>query len=202
MSARLVALLIGVLALASLRGQYDVIQGSMADRLWGMLGYFTVLTNLIVAAAMLAVARKWQMSAPFAAGLVVSIVVVAVTYHVLLAGLRVLTGPAWWADQGLHTAVPLAVCGWWLAFANKDIGWRDLPKWLIWPTVYGVYAVVRGNLTGFWAYPFVDVTKLGAIRVAFNSVAMIAAFAVLGAGLIGVARLVRMRGSARLQEPG
>lgn len=196
MLSRFIALLVGVLALAALRAQFDallepVAQQAVGQKLWFMAGYFTVLTNLLVAGAMLAVAGGWKISGSLAAGLVVAIVMVGLIYHLVLARLWAPQGLAWWANQGLHTAVPVAFCGWWLAFANKDVGWRDLPKWLIWPAVYGLYAVVRGNLTGFWPYPFVDVSVLGGVQVTVNTAGLLAAFAVLGAGVIGVARWVR-----------
>ena len=191
MLSRGIALLIGVLALASLRAQFDAMVVPEGQRLWLMAGYFTVLTNLIAAGAMFAVARGWKMPAWFAAGLVVAIVMVGLIYHLILAGLWAPQGLAWWADQGLHTGVPIAVAGWWVAFARKDVGWRDVPKWLVWPAVYGIYAVVRGSLTGFWAYPFVDVSVLGWGQVAVNILGLLVAFAALGAGVIGVARLVR-----------
>ncbi len=191
MLSRIVALLIGVLALAALRGQYDVIQEPPDQKLWLMAGYFTVLTNLLVGASMLAVAWRWSMPARVAAGLLIAIVMVGLMYHLVLAALWQPQGLAWWADQGLHTFVPLAFAGWWLAFADKQIGWRDLPLWLIWPLGYGVYAIIRGAMTGFWPYPFVNVDALGLAQVAVNLAGLLAMFAVLGAGLIGVTRLVR-----------
>ena len=194
MLSRLIALLIGVLALASLRAQFDAMQVPTDQRLWLMAGYFTVLTNLIVAVAMFAVARGWQMPARVAAGLVVAIVMVGLIYHLILARLWAPQGLAWWANQGLHTAVPLTMAGWWLAFAAKDVGWRDVPAWLIWPAVYGVYAVVRGALTGFWAYPFVDADALGWGQVAVNIAGLLVAFAVLGAGVLGGSRWLSKAG--------
>ena len=198
MLARFSALLIGTLALASLRAQYDALPEPMAlwpvaQKVWLMAGYFTVLTNLGVAGLMFAVARRWRMGASVAAGLVVSIVMVGSIYHLLLASLLNPQGLAWWANEGLHTAVPVAVCVWWLAFADKAVGWRDLPLWLIWPAVYCAALLVRGYATGFWPYPFLDGDALGALPLMLNIVGLLAAFAALGAGLVGVARFLRQR---------
>lgn len=196
MLSRFVTLLIGTLALAALRGQFDALAEPLASqpvgvKLWQMAGYFTILTNLAVVGLMFGVARGWRMPDGVAGGMVVSIAMVAIIYHLVLAHLRSLEGAAWWADQGLHTAVPLAVCLWWLVFAGKAVGWRDLPKWLIWPLVYGVYAMVRGAVTGFWPYPFVDADALGYAQVSLNIVGLVVAFSALGAALIGGTRLVR-----------
>ncbi|MGV8988222.1 MAG: Pr6Pr family membrane protein [Cypionkella sp.] len=192
MLSRFTALLIATLALASLRGQFDAMEPApVADKLWVMAGYFTILTNLLVAAMMFAVARRWKMSGVVAAGMVVSVALVGLVYHLVLARLWNPEGAAWWADQGLHTAVPLAVMGWWVAFAPKDIAGRDLPKWLIWPVIYCVYALGRGYATGFWPYPFLNADALGLGVLALNIVGLLAVLAALGAGVIGVARLLR-----------
>ncbi len=192
MLPRLLALVLGALALAALRTQFDVMPpADLGAKLWRLAGFFTILTNVLVAGHMLAIAQGWRISASRAAGLVVSIVMVGLVYHAVLARLWSPQGPAWWADQGLHTAVPLATALWWLAFAPKDVVWRDLPVWLIWPLAYCVYAVTRGLATGFWPYPFLDIDTLGPGLVAVNIAALVLAFAALGAGLVLLARRIR-----------
>lgn len=193
MASRVLAFLIGVLGLAALRAQYDALPPPLSDaalpwQLWGMAGYFTVLTNLLVTAHMLAVARGWRIGASRSAGLLVSIVMVGIVYHALLARLWAPTGLAWWADQGLHTAMPLATLLWWLVFAPKAVTLRDLPYWLIWPAAYCVYALIRGHLTGFWPYPFLNIDQLGLIAVTLNIAGMMAAFAALGLLVVFYAR--------------
>lgn len=195
MMSRLVALLIGTVALASLRGQFDTLPDPMAvwpveQKLWHLAGYFTILTNLGVAGLMFAVARGWRMPASVAAGMVVSIVMVGVVYHLLLARLWSPEGLAWWANQGLHTGVPVAICLWWGLFAEKGIRWRDLPVWLVWPALYCGYALVRGYVTGVWPYPFLDGDSLGVARLAANILGLLLGFAALGAGVVMVARQV------------
>ena len=190
---RIAALLIGTLALAALRAQFDALLEPVAsqpllDKLWFMAGYFTILTNLLIAAHLFAVARNWPMPASRAANLLVSILMVALTYHALLARLWAPQGLAWWANQGLHTAVPLAYAAWWLGFAPKDVTRRDLPKWLLYPAAYCVYAMIRGTLTGFWAYPFLNADTLGLPRLALNILAMLAAFAVLSLAVLTLAK--------------
>lgn len=145
MMSRLVALLIGTLALAALRGQFDGLPyAPVADRLWLMAGYFAVLTNLGVAGLMFAVAKGWQMSGATAAAILAAVVLVAVIYGLGLWGNKV---PALgWADLALHLGVPLAVCLWWSWFADKTLGTRDLPRLIAWPAIYGVYILVRGYL--------------------------------------------------------
>lgn len=184
----------GALALV---GQYTVtvalpnVTGA-ADAIWRMAGYFTVLVNLLLVLhfAGLAAGRDPRGRAgSVTAGLVLSIAVVGLVYHTLLSGLWSPTGRAWWADQGLHSVTPVLAILWWLVFAPKSgLGLGDLARWLILPLAYCLYAVARGAATGFWAYPFLDPTQHGTAGVALNIVAMVAVFAVLGAGLLALAK--------------
>ncbi|MES2689229.1 MAG: Pr6Pr family membrane protein, partial [Bacteroidota bacterium] len=79
-----------------------------------------------------------------------------------------------WSPQGLqmvldelqHLINPLLFIIYWILYSNK----KQLPRnafwpWLIFPLVYIFFVLVRGNLSDFYPYPFLDVTKLG-----FNSV--------------------------------
>lgn len=191
--ARLTALVIFTVTMLSLRAQFDVSQGLMGGApvgptLWRMLGYFTVLSNMLVAAAMCAAAMGWSVPPRLAAGLAMWMAMTALIYHTLLSGLWAPQGMAWWADQGLHTAVPILVLVWWWVFAPKPISWRDIPVWLAWPAAYGVYALIRGAVTGFWAYPFLDADTAGWATVAVGLAIMLAAFAAVGAGLVIVAK--------------
>ena len=92
MIARLFAFAIAALALAALRAQYDVLPygvgaQTLLQRLWVLAGYFTVLTNALVAVHMLAITKNWQISSSRAAGLVVAIAMVGIVYHLVLAQL-------------------------------------------------------------------------------------------------------------------
>ncbi|QYK41486.1 MAG: Pr6Pr family membrane protein [Paracoccaceae bacterium] len=191
-TARLSALVLCLVAALSLvlrfRLSLAAENGDVVATVWRMAGFFTVLTNALVAAHMAAVAAGWRIGASRAAGLLLAIGAVGIVYHLLLAGLWSPQGAAWWADQGLHTAVPVGMALWWAIFAPKGLAWRDLPEWLVYPVVYGVYAVARGIATGFWPYPFLNADKLGWPAVAGNLAGMVLAFAVLGAAILLAAR--------------
>jgi hypothetical protein len=136
------------------------------------------------------VAIGGRATAGVAGAVTLAIIGVGVLYHALLARLFSHTGLAWWVDQGLHTAVPLAVALWWLTFLRQ--GWPALlPVWLAWPTVYVAYALGRGALTGFWPYPFLDADKLGWPAVLLVLPGLFAAFAALGLAMIAIARFTR-----------
>ncbi len=193
MFRRITALLIATLALASLRAQFDtllepVASRSLADKLWFMAGFFTILTNLSTAAHLFAVARNWQIPASRAANQLVSILLVALIYHTLLAGLMQPEGLAWWANQGLHTAVPLAYLVWWLVFAPKGITRADMPYWFIYPAAYFIYSLIRGKLTGFWPYPFLNADAVGMLQLTFAVIGMFAFVALMCLAVLTLAR--------------
>ena len=145
MMSRFVALLIGTLALAALRGQFDALPyAPLADRLWLMAGYYTVLTTLGAAGLMFAVAKGWRMSGAVAAAMLVAVGLVASLNAVRLWSS--VTMPAGWADYALHLGVPLGVGLWWWRFADKTVQRRDWPRLITWPAIYCLYALLRGAL--------------------------------------------------------
>lgn len=192
-AGRLLAAVTALVAILALTLQYRVAAGletRPADTpvWWWLAGYFTVLTNLGAAGLMTATALRHRPSAAVQGGLVVAILMVGLVYHAILARHWSPQGLAFWADQGLHSAVPALVAGWWLCFGDRRVSLADLPGWLIWPALYAAYALIRGALTGFWPYPFLDADQLGWPRVALNVAGQVLAFAALGVGLIGLAR--------------
>lgn len=160
-------------------------------RIWFLAGYLTVLTTVLVAVAMTAVAMKWRMAGWQAASLLVSVLMVSSIYHLFLARALDPQGLHWWGTQGLHTGVPLLVTLWWLAFAPKDIRPAQAPIFIAWPVLYTAYALARGALTGFWPYPFMDVPTLGLLRVLANLVAIGVVYTGVGLGVALLARRLR-----------
>ena len=105
MKARLTAFALAILGLASLRAQFDALPNipDAAQRIWAMVAFFTILTNALLTAHLLAITNRWQISAVRGASLLLSIVMVGLIYHGLLSDLWAPTGLGWWADQGLHS---------------------------------------------------------------------------------------------------
>lgn len=191
--ARASAALVAVTGLAALTAQFGVsfgLTGSVGGTFWVLAGYFTVLTNVLVTLTFAAIATRGVAApASWQAGLTLWILIVGVVYHLLLARLWAPEGLAWWADQGLHSAVPGLAALWWLGFAPKrGLTRRDAALWLVWPGLYLVYALVRGWFTGLYPYPFIDVAALGYGGVAVNGAALLVAFFLGGWALVALAK--------------
>lgn len=54
------------------------------------------------------------------------------------------------------------------------------------------YSLIHGAVTGYYPYPFLDVTQLGYQRVLLNMAALTAVFALLGLVLVGIDRMLRI----------
>lgn len=170
--------------------------GSVLDGLVVLAGYFTILTNLIVAATLTAVAAGRAVGASLVGAATLFIAIVGIVYSLVL---RALWSPEGWqklADAGLHDVVPLLVVAFWLVFVPKGgLAWRDPIAWLAFPLAYFVYALLRGATTGWWAYPFLNADALGYAAVLRNAVILTATF--LGLGLVLVALDRTIGGRAR-----
>ncbi len=192
--SRVTAFTLCLIAAAALTGQF-ILNGALPEvqnwglRVWGLMRYFTILTNGLVGVLMLRHAIGAKVSADWMMTATLSIALVGLIYQTLLVPEVPLAGPGWWTDFAFHAAMPLLTVLWWLAFAAKPQSLRALPKWLIWPAVYCVYALVRGGIDGRYPYFFLDAGTYGLARIALNCLGFLAAFALAGAGLWALGRV-------------
>jgi hypothetical protein len=166
--------------------------GSAAAAAWVMLRYFTVLTNVLVAVTMtgLALGRPAFRSPALLGGVTLSIVLVGAIYGLLLRGLLELSGGAKLADTALHIVVPIVVPFFWLAFAPKGrLTFRDPFLWSVYPIAYVVYALIRGTIENKYAYPFIDVARIGWAQTAMNTTVIAVGFLIVGCAIVGLDRL-------------
>jgi hypothetical protein len=174
----------------------------LAQALVAFLGYFTILTNALVAVVATAGARragpKWLAPwyRPQRVGCATTaILLVGLAYHLLLRQLWSPRGAQWLADVSLHYAVPLVSVAHWLCYGERDRlpPWAPL-LWCLYPASYFAYLLLRGAVLHAYPYPFLDVPQLGLLAVLRNALGLLGAFAVLGYLVWSVGRL---RGRAR-----
>lgn len=194
--SRLVALAIALGAWVglgiTLEGQV-VKFGSFFVSLWVLSGYFTILTNFLVAVVftVLALGGRHSIHPRFLAGIMLAIVLVGVVYGVLLRGLQELTGVELISNMLLHQLIPLLVPIYWFFFTPKlTLRWTDPMLWAIYPLVYLVYALARGFSEGHFAYPFIDVGTNGTAQVAVTVLIITALFLIVGLGVVWIDRRI------------
>ena len=113
---------------------------------------------------------------------------IAVVAAVTIASLRDLwapQGPQWLADVLLHYVMPLGYLAFWLVAMHKaGLCWYDPLLWLIYPLFYLGFVLVRGKMSGFYPYPFIDAKTLGYAGVAANTAGLLVVFAAIGFCLV------------------
>ena len=189
---RIVAGLVALAAWAGLAVQFYATYSVQHDAVatsWILLRYFTIITNLLVAAAMSAVAAGRRVSPVAIGGITVAILLVGGVYAALLEQLYQLKGADRLADILLHKISPVLMACWWLLFAPRHkLRWSAPLWWGLYPLAYFGYALVRGQFDGKYPYPFIDVGAIGWARTLSSAFAIAGAFVLAGLALVGLER--------------
>lgn len=120
--------------------------------------------------------------AVFRGAVTVYMSVTALVYAVVVApSLLELTAPEPWIVWTIHVVGPVAIALDWLANPPRaTLDTRALGWWLVFPTVYLTYSLVRGPIADWYPYPFLDPANSGYDGVALWSVVVLVV--VLGFG--------------------
>ena len=161
---------------------------SIAGAIWKLLSYLTIITNLAVASfftmRLLRPDNSHQrfINSPSLAGWVTAnITFVGIAFAALLARLYHPEGLNLVANDLLHYVTPALGLAYWFIFLRSGrLQWTDPLKWSIYALVYGAYALIRGAITGYYPYPFLDLPTVGAAYVAAHIVGLYIVFCVLG----------------------
>ena len=163
--------------------------------------FFTILTNLLAAAALLVpvVAPDTRLARfldrpSVRTGITGYIVIVGVVYYLLLSDIGEASGWSRFFEQVLHYVTPpLFVLDWLLFVPKRDLSWRNGAQCLVFPTGYAVWILGYGAASGWYPYPFLDVDDLGYPRTLLNIVGLVLAFLALDLTLVGLGRLIGRR---------
>jgi hypothetical protein len=180
-----------VTAVVALTGLVTQVIASATDpggRVANLLSFFTIDSNLLVAAASALVALGITRKNLFAVlwlDALVGIIVTGIVYQVALAGLYELHGLSLFSDTMLHKVTPiLFVLGWLVAGPRGALTWRTVRWSLLYPLAWLAFTLPRGAITGFYPYPFVDAATLGYGRVTINCVVIGLFFTALAIGAL------------------
>lgn len=160
---------------------------SIADGALNYFSYFTILTNLLVAVA-LTFPGRFLARANVRSALAVYITVVGGVYLIVLRPLWNSQGLQKLADVILHYVVPALYLPYWLLSVQQRLPWRSCLPWLLYPTIYALYSLLRGAVSGWYPYPFLNADSLGYNRVMANAGLLLLVFAVLSILAIAVTR--------------
>ncbi len=160
--------------------------GPVPTRFVRMLSFFTIQSNVLVAAAAfslaLAPARDGRWWRVLRLDALVGISVTGVVYTTVLRTQQQLHGWALVTDVIFHYLVPLAAVAGWLAFGpRRRCDARTVAWALAWPVAWLAYTLLHGYVTSWYPYPFINVSRHGYGGVALNSLAVTAVLAVMAA---------------------
>jgi hypothetical protein len=165
--------------------------GDVVATLWRLGHFFTIISNLALALAMTWLAFGGRVSPFLTSGLTLSILLVGIVYMLLLHGLHPLSGGALVANHLLHYVSPVAMAAYWLLFTpHGRLRWPDPFWWSLFPLAYFAYVIARGAHGDGYPYPFINVSKLGAMRTTINALGIAAGFILCGFVLVLADRLL------------
>jgi hypothetical protein len=178
---------------------------SVPETVLRYFGYFTILTNILVALYYTilllkpgAVLGRFFSSAGISIAITVYISFVGIAYQFLLRHLWHPQGLALIADELLHSVIPVLFVLYWFLFAQKrGLSWKNVPRWLLYPLSYLIYALIRGALSGWYPYPFIDVNRLGYPSVLINSACLLVGFILLALLYLAIAKIIVRTRSAQ-----
>jgi hypothetical protein len=195
-------ILLAVLVLAAIVTQItDQILNDAFDPA-GYFGYFTIqssLMNVVVLSVggvlALRLAAEPELLARVRMSTLAYAVITGVVYNLLLRGLPAdgsfvgISCP----NEVLHVWAPaLIVLDWLLAPGRPALAWKRIWFALIYPLAWLAYALLRGTLTDWWTYPFLNPGEPGGWpSVVMYIVIIAAAIIAISAAAIGLSRLGR-----------
>jgi hypothetical protein len=157
----------------------------LANRVLRVLSFFTIQSNILsgVTSAQLARSpnRDGRIWRPTRLAALFGITVTGIVYSTVLAKIH---EPHGWQETStntvFHYVVPIMMVAGWLLFGPRPrIERRTVAGSMLWPTAWISYILTYGAVTGWYPYPFVDVTTHGYARVIANAAAVLAVLAVV-----------------------
>ena len=204
MVRRIYAGLFAIVGWFAIVGQYLAGHSYSVASTIDYFSYFTILSNILVAAILTSTAIAAQSSfwhylrrPSVGAAAAVYITVTGLTYYFILAAQYDLHGWTKFFDHLLHYVMPPAYVLFWLVFVPKGRLTFKTALWaLVPPILYAVYTFIHGPWTGLYPYPFVDVPKIGIRQTVINVAEFVIFFFIASVIFLAIDRLIgRLRGA-------
>ncbi|HSX07111.1 MAG TPA: Pr6Pr family membrane protein [Candidatus Saccharimonadia bacterium] len=175
-------LLFGLLGISAIVTEIATIVERGVFKPLNFFSFFTVQNNILVFATFLlstlviAVGKNPPWLDKLRGATTMYIAVVGIGFAVLLSGLEntVLTAVPW-DNIVLHYIIPIAAVVDLLVDKPKTtLHFRQSLKWLLYPIAYVLYSLIRGAITGWYPYPFLDPSRKGYVSIVITSFALLA----------------------------
>lgn len=204
---RIPRLAVGTLVLAAVA--YNTWLAAIGDgSVLEQFSLFTIEANFVFALALIlsalvpsAILPRWWDH--LRGALTFYLVMTGIVYAVLVAP----PGEFWrwdieWRNLVMHRVAPLfAVADWLIVSMRTRAGWARPLAWLIFPVAYLVYSWVRGAVTGWYPYEFLDPTLPGGWAAVLQMTAIVLVAFLAFAVVVHVAGNLRARSLSPSKGP-
>ena len=171
---------------------------SIPETIIRFFSFFTILSNILVAVTFSFVflqgKGKWNRffnKATTLTAITVYIIVVGAVYNIILRMIWHPEGLQKLVDELLHSVIPVLATLFWIFFVKKEVlQWKDSLSWLLYPIVYTVFIAIRGMISDYYPYPFINVPAIGYPRALLNGLILTGVFLGLSLFLIAVAKFI------------
>ena len=172
---------------------------SIPETITRFFSYFTILTNILVAVSFTLLFQRPR-SRPWAfflrpgilTAIAVYISIVSIVYNLVLRRLWNPQGLQLLVDELLHSVIPVMFFLFWLLYVPKNrLSFKNLWGWLLYPFIYLAAILVRGAVSGFYPYPFLDVNDKGYLKIFINIFVLLGGFLLFSIFLIVIAKFRR-----------
>lgn len=164
----------------------DDAEFELAFRLTNLVSFFTILSNILLCVISITLAlrpdrRGGELWRVLLFDAVLCMTLTGVVFNTLLRGLAELDGLRAATDTVFHVIGPvLAVVGWAVFGPRPRITGRIVALALLFPIAWCAYTLIRGAITDWYPYPFIDVLEHGYGRVFANIGGVAVLFVLLG----------------------
>jgi hypothetical protein len=170
---------------------------SIPETITRYFSFFTILTNLIVVfcCTFILLKPKSHTGSFFSrpdtlTAIAVYITVVGIVYNTVFRFLWNPQGLQLIVDELLHSVIPLLFIILWFLLTRKAVlKWKNIFPWLLYPFAYIISILIRGAFSGFYPYPFINVTELGYSKVLVNCLGLVLVFLFLSLLFVVIGKL-------------
>ena len=166
---------------------------------WRYLGFFTVLSNIAVAAIASGIALGLDNRLTGARARLMGLTAIVTVGFIYSVVLRSTWNPTGWqkvADAGLHDITPVLFALLWAVMPHGSLRWRDVGAALVGPALYLAYALGRGSVDGWYPYFFIDPTTQSLASLLASIAGVIVVFAIIAAAAVAIDQRLGPRAEA------
>lgn len=153
-----------IIAAIVFQARHSIIAIGPAFSTANFFSYFTILSNgisaillLFLGIGVLGHTTSSRMLEYVRGAAVTYMVVTGIVYALLLQNIPDNLGVTLsWSNDVLHRFGPLYMLLDWLLIGSTAISWRRSFWWLLFPLIWLPYTMIRGAITGWYPYPFLN----------------------------------------------